>query len=39
MVACLLWAAYFVPKMVYREFPVVRPARNLRVVPPARGAP
>jgi len=39
MVACLLWAASFVPKMVYREFPVVRPARNLRVVPPARGAP
>jgi uncharacterized protein involved in response to NO len=39
MVACLLWAAYFIPKMVYREFPVVRPARSLRVVPPARPVP
>ena len=39
LAACLLWAAYLVPKMVYREFPRVRPARNLRVVPPARPAP
>jgi len=38
MVACLLWAAYFIPKMVYREFPVVRPTTPLRVVPPARDA-
>jgi len=37
MMACLLWAAYFIPKMVYREFPVVRPTSSLRVVPPARG--
>jgi uncharacterized protein involved in response to NO len=36
VVACLVWAAYFVPKMIYREFPVVRPARSLRVVPPSR---
>jgi uncharacterized protein involved in response to NO len=35
--ACLLWAAYFIPKMVYREFPVVRPRSRLRVVPPAHG--
>lgn len=37
MGACLLWAAYFIPKMVYREFPAVRPMSHLRVVPPARG--
>ena len=35
MAACLLWAVYFVPKMVYREFPVVRPTKHMRIVPPA----
>ncbi|RMF77748.1 MAG: NnrS family protein [Nitrospirae bacterium] len=34
LAACLLWLAYHLPKMVYRDFPVIRPTRPLRVAPP-----
>jgi len=34
MAACILWLVYHLPKMIYRHFAVVQPARSFRVVPP-----